>query len=502
MTIYLTGLHSSTNPQPGVGTVRSLRAAYPKARIVAVDYSPRSSGIHWHEVDAVELQRPWDEMHLPTYAERIREKLDGGALWISGSDLESHWLAAQFPDGHPGLLSPSTASLEAVAKPAVPAHEGLPVRIAPYVAVHQTTDWDLHHFCRQHDWNLWLKGPYYDAVRVSSWPALESGRAFLSGLWTTEELFLQRHVSGHEESVCFCAYRGELLAAVRMRKRDLTEMSKTWAGDISEVPESFLAPLRKIVKDMNWTGGGELEMVRDADGTLWLLECNPRFPAWIHGSTLAGTNLPAILVEAATGKRAIRTPAVSREFTRVVLEVPVRKEFPLPPMPEVLQGGGFALKHPSGLLGLAKTLHGSAAAATRNDEQAESHDAPLPQIPKVYLSDLSHINGEAEHTPAWLFLPHTVREGFEKTARRTAEASTDSLRVRPGYSIKTNPDSRLLYAAREAGFLAEAITLFEVRKALACGFPAEDMCLTAPANGTRTAYSLTHRCMPSLRFAR
>src|SRR4028118_1429555 len=144
MTIYLTALHSSTNPQPGVGTVRSLRAAYPKARIVAVDYSPRSSGIHWHEVDAVELQRPWDEMHLPAYAERIREKLDSGALWISGSDLEthrraapppekpargalwtsgsdleSHWLAAQFPDGHPGLLSPSTASLEAVAKPAV-----------------------------------------------------------------------------------------------------------------------------------------------------------------------------------------------------------------------------------------------------------------------------------------------------------------------------------------------------------------------------------------------
>ncbi len=481
MTIYLTGLHSSTNPQPGVGSVRSLRAAYPDANIIGVDYSPRSSGIHWPELDAVELQRPWEEMHLPTYAARIREKLDGGALWLSGSDLESRWLATQFPDGHAGLLSPTTAALNAVAKPAVPAHNGLPVRIAPFVAVHQTSDWDLHHFCRQHDWNLWLKGPYYDAVRVGSWPALESGRAFLSGLWTTEELFLQRNVAGHEESVCFCAYRGELLAAVRMRKRDLTEMAKTWAGDISEVPENFLAPLRKIVRDLNWTGGGEIEMVRDADGTLWLLEWNPRFPAWIHGSTLAGTNLPAILVEAATGEKMTRTtePA-SREFTRCVVEVPVKKEFPLPPMPEILPGGGFALKHPSGLLGLAKSLHGNAATAARDAKVVDAPSAPLPTIPAEYLTDLAHINGEAKHTPAWLYLPQTVQDGFQKTAAATIAASTPALRVRPGYSIKTNPDSRLLKTAREAGFLAECITLLEVRKAISCGFPAEDVVLNGP----------------------
>jgi hypothetical protein len=30
-----------------------------------------------------------------------------------------------------------------------------------------------------------------------------------------------------------CAYEGELLGCVRMRKREITEEGKTWAGDVS-----------------------------------------------------------------------------------------------------------------------------------------------------------------------------------------------------------------------------------------------------------------------------
>jgi diaminopimelate decarboxylase len=75
----------------------------------------------------------------------------------------------------------------------------------------------------------------------------------------------------------------------------------------------------------------QLEMVRDMAGQLWLLECNPRFPAWIHGATIAGQNLPAMMVERATGRPAqAQRAAASKEFTRVVLKVPVRPQFPLP----------------------------------------------------------------------------------------------------------------------------------------------------------------------------
>src|SRR3712207_9200538 len=66
-------------------------------------------------------------------------------------------------------------------------------------------------------------------LRTPGWDSVEVLRSVLARAWSTEKLFLQTHVTGYEESVCFCAYRGELLESVRMRKRDLTEEGQTWA---------------------------------------------------------------------------------------------------------------------------------------------------------------------------------------------------------------------------------------------------------------------------------
>ena len=147
--------------------------------------------------------------------------LDAGGYWISGSDLEAMWLADVFPEGHDNLLAPGMSALKQIIKPAVPATQHLPVKIPTYIST-EHSDWDLHAFCRQHDGNVWLKGPYYDAARTPSWEAFEIIRAALSKVWSTQRLFLQKHVSGYEESIMLSAYQGELLGAVRMQKRDIT----------------------------------------------------------------------------------------------------------------------------------------------------------------------------------------------------------------------------------------------------------------------------------------
>ena len=204
MRIYISGLYSGTNPQPGVGVTRSLRAAYPEAVLVGVEYSNRSSGIHWPDLDELWLQRSWEELHLPEYASRIKEALDGGALWVSGVDLEIMWLASVFPEGHPNLLTPPRSALRMIAKPAVEAHKGLPVRVPTFIST-EHSDWELHAFCRQHDWKVWLKGPYYEAVRTPAWDTFEVARAALAKAWSTEKLFLQTHVTVYEEPVCLAA---------------------------------------------------------------------------------------------------------------------------------------------------------------------------------------------------------------------------------------------------------------------------------------------------------
>jgi diaminopimelate decarboxylase len=481
MRIYVSGLYSGGNPQPGVGIVRSLRLGFPDATLVGVEYTNRVSGIHWQELDDLWIQRPWDELELDLYAERVRELLDGGALWISGSDLEAMWLASSFPGGHPNLLAPPADALKPIAKPAVEAHHGLPVKIPTFVSS-DLSDWELHRFCREHDWRVWLKGPYYDAARVPGWDSFVAARAALTKIWSTERLFLQAHVSGYEESVMLAAYRGELLGCVRMRKRDITAEGKTWAGDISEVDPEYEKPLRGIVRALNWTGGGELEMVRDSAGQLWLLEMNPRFPAWVHGATIAGHNLPALLVQGATGVTARRAPAQAAEFTRIVLEVPVRADYPLPALPEPFAGAvGHSMKHPSGLTALAERLH----KADRDlieivGDESEAQTDGRPEVPDVYLSDIGSIELGKLETPQFLFLDKTAEGLFRRAAERAHRLGTNEMQVVSGYSIKTNPDERLIRLALENGFYAECISLLEARKALEGGFRADQLILNGP----------------------
>jgi diaminopimelate decarboxylase len=483
LTIFVSGLYSGTNPQPGVGISRSLRKGFPAAKLVGVEYSNRCSGVHWEDFDDIWLQRPWTEMDLSHHAAEIGKRLDAGSLWISSIDLEILWLGEAFPGGHANLLTPSASALSRVAKPAIPAHSGLAVRIPEFVTT-ELSDWELHAFCREHDWKVWLKGPYYEAVRIACWSDLEHWRKVLSKAWATEKLFLQSHVTGYEESYMLSAYRGRLLDCVHMRKRDVTELGKTWAGDAYPVEGPVRQKIAEIIRDLDWTGGAELEMVRDADDELWLLEWNPRFPAWVHGSTIAGHNLPAELVSGASGIDPVPAEAGVNEFTRVVIEVPVRPNFPLSPLPEPFGGGvGHSLKHPSGLLEFARKLRDDKDLNVVRPEEFHVRSRP-PGIPDSYIADLDSIDLRSLQTPASLFFPKTAKGMFARTADLSSRRAQGPS-VTHAYSIKTNPDERLLKLALEFGFLAEAISPLEARKAVLAGFRSDQIVLNGPAKWWR-----------------
>src|SRR3954468_17810625 len=186
--IYVSGLYSGTNPQPGVGIARSLRSGYPSATLIGVEYSNRCSGIHWHDFDDIWLQRPWDEISFDKHAEDLKEVLNSGAYWVSSIDLEIIWFADVFPSGHPNLLTPPRYALSKTSKPGIAVEKFMPVSVPPFVTT-DLTDWELHAFCRKHDWQVWLKGPYYEAFRTPTWGAFEDARAGLSQAWSTQTLF-------------------------------------------------------------------------------------------------------------------------------------------------------------------------------------------------------------------------------------------------------------------------------------------------------------------------
>ncbi|WP_166364766.1 hypothetical protein [Pseudomonas akapageensis] len=479
--IYISGLYCGPNPSAGVGVARSLRLAYPDATLIGVDYSNRSSGIHSPDFDDVWIQQPWNKLDLDAYAATVRDRLEEeSAYWISCLDLEILWMA-QALGSYPRLLIPPREALNQIAKPAVPAHRGLPVEIPPFMSTIED-DWTLHTFGRRHGWRVWLKGPYYDAVRVNSWPAFMALRAALQSTWKTEKLFLQAHVRGLEESVSFSAYRGHLLDAIHMVKRDVTPEGKTWGGQILEPTADFLTPLREMVSALNWTGGAELEMIHDPAGEFWLMEMNPRFPAWIHGTTLAGRNLVGQLVEAASGVPMCQAQRQSDEFARIVLEMPVRSGYPVPPLQEPLHGSQQpSAKYPSGMPNLAHRLH-QLQRLTRPVLAAEP--APVPaSIPASFIEDILGVDLDHVQTPFHILLPRTALRSFSQLATTTLAASSAQCDVRAAYSIKTNPDERLVALARDTGFLAEAISEREVAKALEMGFAPGNVILNGPAKG-------------------
>jgi hypothetical protein len=203
-------------------------------------------------------------------------------------------------------------------------------------------------------------------------------------------------------------------------------------------------------------------MVRDAENQLWLLEVNPRFPAWIHGATITGRNIPAALIEGATGVRAQESVATGEEFTRVVLEIPVKSEYPLSPLPEPFGGAiGHSLKHPSGLLQFANRLQKlDFDNGHVSNGNGKSKNQPTI-IPETFVDDLKEMDFSDMQTPASLFLKTTAADYFARAAALSKELSTDEIEVINAYSFKTNPDDRLVKLAHESGFYAEAISLWK-----------------------------------------
>lgn len=469
--VFISGAHSGPNPSPGLGTARSLRSAYPDLNMVAVDYSRRSSGLHADVFDDIWVQRSWTEIHLELYGQQVREALGSDGIWLSGLDLEVIWLSQNAP-GDRRIPVPPGSALRATRKPGIQAHKDLSLRVPPFMETVEP-DWSLHAFCRRHGWQVWLKGPYYEARRIASWIDFETARAELAETWGTEELFLQPHVAGYEESISFCALDGKLLDAVYMAKRDVTNEGKTWAGKISEVPDDIYSALRKTVLDLGWSGGAEIECVRDRSGKLWVIDWNPRFPAWIYGATLAGHNLPAQLVSAVSGMEPAQRAPESNEFTRVVVEIPTNKRLPLMTLEESTANSfGWFSKHPSGMPQLAKRL--------RSQEQ------PRPvKVTEAGAGDLEaelrDASATVAATPQRVLLKKRARMLFEQAAEAARCASKGGVTFHLAYSIKTDPSPDLLMLALEAGMLAEAISLPEMRMARRIGFELAEVVFNGPA---------------------
>jgi len=115
------------------------------------------------------------------------------------------------------------------------------------------------------------------------------------------------------------------LGAVMMKKMALTDKGKAWAG-VTIHDEVLYQASAKLIKEINWRGPLEVEVLKDNTGRYHLLEINPRFPAWIYLSHGVGRNLPLALIALANNE----TPAEFAEVQAGIMFIRYAQELIVP----------------------------------------------------------------------------------------------------------------------------------------------------------------------------
>jgi len=252
-----------------------------------------------------------------------------------------------------------------------------------------------------------------------------------------------------------------------VEKRSQTSAGKTWAAEVSMPSADVVGRIEAFAMRTEWRGGCEIEFIRDRSGIDWLIDVNPRFPAYIHGVTICGLNLPGRLVAFAVGEETGRQDRFGGQFTRVVSEVAVRPDSYIPPITNTEASVSEAQKHPSfqpSLVGKRKKL-GESSRPKRlefSDRSSTLKSRPLPGA-RTRSIDRASIDASL------------------KAIEDLLSEVSHQIRATPALSIKTDPQGFLAHAYLERGWYAEAISSTELAWAMKMGFDADRMILNGPA---------------------
>jgi len=305
VTVAVTGIHLGENPQPGPGVIRSLRDALgARVRIVGLAYDALDSSLYSPGLLDEGFLVPYPSAGPVTYLKRLLEihkqvpfdaivpclDLELPVFDEVKCDLAEHGIRTFLPR-RDDLASRAKDRLPKLAQ-----RVGIPTP-ETHVVVDEHA---LASFGDRLGFPYVLKGLHCDAEVVRSPGEAASLFRRLVGKWGLP-LLAQRYIEGEEfDVVCLGDGQGEMPGAVAMRKTLLTRMGKAWGAVTIDDPELHDAA-RRVVKELKWRGGCEIELLRERKGAIYLIEVNPRFPAWVYLATAAGVNLPHGLLRLALG---------------------------------------------------------------------------------------------------------------------------------------------------------------------------------------------------------
>ncbi|WP_024790524.1 MULTISPECIES: carboxylate--amine ligase [unclassified Lebetimonas] len=296
MKIAISGLNNTDNPAPGIGVAKSLKDKY---KLIGLSYDPNEPGVYQDLFEKVYLM-PYPTLGYEEFENRIRyikEKSDINVL-IPNLDAELPlYIKYQKNIEELGLKTflPTLKQFEMRDKSKLSEFcKKLGVKHPKTIKILSLDD--LIIATKELGFPVMVKGNYYKAYKAYNLDEAIEYFYKISNEWGFP-LLAQEVINGIEINyVGISNY--ELKGGVAIKKLTTTDLGKVWSA-VSIKNEKLLNLAIEFSK--NWRGAFELEAMV-FENEIYLIEINPRFPAWVYFATDLGVNLPQILIELINGK--------------------------------------------------------------------------------------------------------------------------------------------------------------------------------------------------------
>lgn len=305
ITVAVTGLNNTDNPGPGIPVIRGILDSKDfDIRIIGLAYENLEPGIYMKDlIDKVYIV-PYPSTGTDTLINRIeyinsKENID---VLIPNFDAELYsFIRAEKKLKAMGINTflPTLEGFEERHKSNLDDYgKKYGVKVPKGISILSTND--IYKLSSEFNFPVLVKGKFYDAYVCYNNEQVINNFNKLSSKWGVP-VIIQEFIKGTEVNVIALGDgKGNTIAAVPMRKQYITDKGKAWGG-ITVDDKKMIEITKSLIKQTKWRGGMELEMIKTSDNKYYLIEINPRIPAWVYLAVGAGQNIPEALIKLALG---------------------------------------------------------------------------------------------------------------------------------------------------------------------------------------------------------
>ncbi|WP_022846722.1 MULTISPECIES: ATP-grasp domain-containing protein [unclassified Desulfurobacterium] len=302
--VAVSGINAVDNPGPGIGVIKGIKEKYKETAIVGLAYDAMEPGVYmdWL-INRVYIMPYPSEGEEPFINRLLYIKETAGLdaviptldaelpLFIANSEkLNSYGISTFLPTKEQFKLR-SKDRVSELAKDI-----GLKVPESFIVVSYE----DLTAAINEIGFPVMIKGIFYKAYKAFNYQEATSYFNKIASEWGYP-IIVQKVISGEEMNVVGVGDgEGGHFGMVGIKKLWITSLGKIWTG-VTVKHEKMLKAAENFVEKYRWRGAFELECIVSGDD-IYLIEINPRFPAWVYFSVGVGINLPARLLDAALGR--------------------------------------------------------------------------------------------------------------------------------------------------------------------------------------------------------